>query len=192
MIALLRIAQCTHPIGRPKARRSLHQGKFDNRRDIVFDDYAGRLTARVTNNLDSGRGGCIASNAGKAQRNAVGRVENRRLVPEAPDAPNVHRMIGRGRIEIVPVRHAPFGETLRNIQIKRRCAHRHGHDPLAGRPARGQASDPLLDLPDRAARLERRIEKLEPFAIHVRMRIDNAGHDGRALQIYPASLPTAQ
>jgi hypothetical protein len=74
------------------------------------------------------------------------------------------------------------------VEIVRRIADRHRHDPLAARCYASEFGDAVLNVPDRAHRSERWIDALEALAIHVGVAVDDAGHDGPALEVDHARL----
>ena len=93
-------------------------------------------------------------------------------------------MVGRGRVEISPGRPPMLLQAPGRIQIEGRRAHRHGHDPLAARPGSREPTDHGLDVGDRAAARERRIEILQALAVEMGVGIDEPRHDRGAPQIH--------
>src|SRR5262249_20964928 len=112
--------------------------------------------------------------------------------PVAPDAANVDGMIrGRG-VQVRSSRPAALGQARERIQVEGRRAHGHGDDPLAPRPTCGQPPDHRLDVGDGSAAREGRVDELEPLAVEMSVRVDEARDDGGPAQIDDASPPAPE
>jgi hypothetical protein len=185
VVELRRLRKRTHAIGVREARGLAEPDQFRNRRQFPFNEHAGRIAVCILDDLDRlDRRNGIARDAGAFERRAVG-ARNKRLraAPEAPDRADVDRIVRRGAVELPARRPAPLGEDLRYVQIERRIADRHGHDPLAGHPAACDFSDALLDVADRAHAPERGKHRAQRLAVHMGVAVDQAGRHGPAVQI---------
>ncbi len=135
-----------------------------------LDQHAGRLAARRIAHDDAvARVRRVLGDAGELQAEAV---HDR----DVTAAPQVDRMIGRRRIELLPHRQAAFGEL---VLVPAAAA----HDPIALLHRRGTRGEGRLHIGDRA-RLGERYGKLVIAAIHrVHMAVMQAGDDRAAFQL---------
>jgi hypothetical protein len=68
-------------------------------------------------------------------------------------------------------------------RYSRRLADRHRQDPLAGLGVARERLDPLQDVVDRGGACQRRVDLLQPFAVEMRVRVDEPGNDGAPAQL---------
>ena len=129
-IAPLRVHQRPQAVGLGEARRGLHQRELDHLDEIVLDEHAGGLPGGVPKDLDALGRDRVAGDAGAGQGQAVGHGTDRGSVPVAPDAADVHGMVGRGGVEVGARRPALLGQAARSVAIERRAPHGHRDDPL--------------------------------------------------------------
>jgi hypothetical protein len=94
-------------------------------------------------------------------------------------------MLGRRRIEILPVGEPAFLQLFRPVNvIGGRGAHGHGDDPFAFGRARRRLADDLQDFSNRSTAVQRDSSPmLQAVAIHVRMRVEEARRHGLARDV---------
>ena len=126
----------------------------------------------------------VAGDAGAFERLGVGAGDERKgAAPETPDRADVDRIVRRGGIELLSGRPALLGKDVGHVEVVRRIADRHGHDPFARLLVAGEFGDPVLDVADRAHAPERREDVAQRFAVHMGVTVDETGNDRPALQI---------
>ena len=168
-----------------EARQVAKQRVFQHRHEIALEENAGRLAARILHDLDIMRRRRIARHAGARERQRVGHRRKRTAAPPAPDRADVDRMVGRDRIEVVPGWKAAVGQLVGAAEIfVRRLAHRHQHDPFAGR---GRLRRPLHDLDNFGHRVQPgdrdAAARLETFAVGMRMGVEEPRQHGAAREV---------
>jgi hypothetical protein len=99
-----------------------------------------------------------------------------------------------GAVEVVAGREAPFGQLARLVDVAvGRRAHRQRDDPFARRCARGRIPDCRADGLDRGAVGDRHARvRAQAEAVHVRMRVEEAGHHAAAGEVDHAGVGRAQ
>ena len=150
---------------------------------VVLDEHTGGLAGGVLDDLHARRWHGVTRDAGPRQRAAVGDRVDRRLVPVAPDAADVDRMIRRPDVEVDSRRPAVLREPARRVLVERRRSNGHGDHPVPLRSPGGVAANELLDVADRAAPSQRRVLRLQSLAIEVGVGVDQPGNDGGAAKI---------
>src|SRR4029434_647074 len=125
-----------------------HQRELHYLNGVPFDEEAGGLARGVPDDLDAGGHFRDAGDAGAPQRRGVGDRVHGRLVPVAPDATEVHRVVRRGGVQVGAGGPTALGETARRVAVERRRAERHRDDPLAGPTPSGETSDQRLQIAD--------------------------------------------
>ena len=185
VIGLGRLRQRAQPVGVREARGVAEPDHLRDRRQFLFDEDAGRIAVAVL--LDGQRRhrrDGVAGDAGALERLGVGAGhERQRAAPVAPDRADVDRIVRRGGVELLPRRPALLGEDVGHVEVIGRIADRHGDDPLARLLAAGELGDAVLDVLDRAHPAERREDVAQRLAVHVGVAVDQARHDGAALEI---------
>ena len=185
-----RLPERVHALGVGEAWRGGHQGELDERHVRLLDEDPRRLAARVL--LDRHalpRRHGLAGDPREPQRLAVGdRDERERVAPVAPDRADVDGVPRGDAVQLPARREPPLLEVLRHIEVVGRVAERHRHDPLAGRRHSHQGLDALEHVLDRGGAGERGTDRLETFAVHVGVGVDEARDDGAAAEVDQAGV----
>ena len=195
VVTALGVPEGPDTVGVSEARGHFHEGELENRDYVVLDKDAGGLAGRVFQDLDAFRRRGLPCDPGPAERQAVGRGEDGRLVPVPPDPPDIDGMGRRGRVQVLARWHALFPETIRHVEVERRPAYGHSDDPLAGGPGLGQPADHGLDVGDGPAGRQRRVEELEALTVHVSVGVHQPGNDRRAPEVHharPRAAPASE
>ena len=161
------------------------QGVLDHRRIGAVEEDARRVAVVVGQDLDVvGRLG-VAGYPSAPQRGRIGDADERPVHPPAPRHADIDRMIGCHPVEIVARREPALVELVGPADIAELGrSHRHADDPFAGRRARRRAADGLGDGGDRMPAGERvAAARFETFAVHVGVRIEQAGTRGRSREV---------
>src|SRR5206468_11243170 len=98
----------------------------------------------------------------------------------------------RHRTESCQGRTALLPDAAGRIHIEGRRSHRHGHDPLAAGLGPREPADHGLNVGDRAAARERRIDIFQALTVEMGVSIDETGHDRGATQIRDVRPAIAQ
>jgi hypothetical protein len=101
-------------------------------------------------------------------------------------------MIGRGRVQILSRGEAALAKLLGTAHVVvRGPAHRHQHDPLPRRCRRRLSTHDVHDLRDRAEIGDRNAApRAEPFAVGMRVRVEEAGQHRTAAHVDPPRVRT--
>jgi hypothetical protein len=168
-----------------EAGQVAEQRVFQDRNEIPLQEHAGRLAARILHDLDVVRGGGVARHARAPERQRVGNRGKRTATPPAPHRANIDGMVGRDRVEVMPIGKAAVGQLLGAADVLvRRLAHGHEHDPLAGWRRLRRALDDVDDGGDgMQAGDGNAAARLETFAVGVRMGIEKPRQHRAALKI---------
>ena len=163
-----------HAIAIFEARQVAKQRVFEHRHEISLEEDAGRLAARILQDLDIVRRGRIAGDAGARERQRIGDRRKRTPAPPAPYRADVDRMVGRDRIEVVAIGKTAVGQLVGAADVLvRRLAHRHEHDPLAGGRGLRGAFHHRDDVGDRVqAGNGDAAARLEAFAVGMRVCVE--------------------
>src|SRR6266581_1263133 len=160
MISLHRDAQGPGPV-RPRESEELPKpDQFRQWLHLAFDKYSSRLSGSVLfDHQRCHRRDRVAGDASTPERLGVGdRDERQAVTPEAPNRTDENRIVRRRCVELLPGWPTLLGQDIRYVEIIRRIADRHRHDPLAARCYAREFGDAVLDVKDRAHRTERWID----------------------------------
>ena len=174
-----------HPILEGDAWGAAKQRVLDDRRIGAIEEDSGRLAVAFAQDRDVVRRLRVRSDARELERPGVGDRDERLVHPPAPGHADVHRIVRRDGIEVVAGGEAPFRELVGAADVAElRSAQRHEHRPLARRGALDSEAHSFDDVLHRVAPREREAAAgLQPFAVHVGVRIVEAGADRRAFEV---------
>ena len=120
------------------------------------------------------------------------RDDRQSAAPKTPDRPNIHWVIRRHAIEVPARRPAALLQGVLWAPIRRRISDRHRNDPFAPLRLLHQRLNAIEYVVDRGCAGERGKHRLEPFAIEVRVGVDQAGDHGAFGEIDAFGLGTRQ
>ena len=161
-----------------ETRHAGEQRVLEHRRPVALQEEAGRFTRPVPDNFHLGRRHGLPRNARKRQRPGVGHRRQRLAAPPTPGRAYVHRMVGRGAVEVMTVGKAPLAQLagLEHVVFGRR-AHRQGDDPLARRRVGRRCAHRSANLRHRAALRDRHAAQVaQTDTVQVRVGIVETRH----------------